>query len=57
MRASDLKSAIEKEEEGYLLLDVREADEVSDEPYFQGENPHYVNLPLSVLGMIPKERR
>lgn len=55
MRAHDLKSAMEKDEKAYLILDVRETDEVEEEPYFESATARCINIPLSVLGMIPKD--
>lgn len=46
---------MKQDEHGFLLIDVREIGEVSDDPYFLGARPSCVNIPLTVLGMLPKE--
>ena len=56
MFAKDLREEMRQEKGGFLLVDVRETDEVADEPYFRDpSNPSFVNIPLTVLGMLPKE--
>ena len=37
-----------------LVVDVRELDEVAEAPLLSPGTPHYVNLPLSVLQMLPE---
>ena len=55
MNAEELRRKLKEEKGSWLLVDVRETDEVADEPYFRDSDPAYVNIPLSILGMLPKE--
>lgn len=55
MNAKTLKNLLEKGEEHILLIDVREPDEVSDEPYFDIPPDNYLSLSLTILSVLPKE--
>ncbi len=55
MNAKILKNLLEKGEEHILLIDVREPDEVSDEPYFDIPPDNYLSLSLTILSVLPKE--
>ncbi len=55
MDAKTLKNLLEEGKERMLLIDVREPDEVSDEPYFEDPPMNYVPLSLTVLSVLPKE--
>jgi rhodanese-related sulfurtransferase len=52
--AEQLKQALVEGKEKILIVDVRETDEVAEMPLLSGV-AYYVNLPLSVLQMLPKE--
>jgi rhodanese-related sulfurtransferase len=41
--------------EPLLLVDVRESDEVEEEPFFRTEHQAYVNIPLTLIAFLPKE--
>ena len=55
MDAKTLKNLLEKGEEHILLIDVREPDEVSDEPYFEVPPANYFPVSLTILSVLPKE--
>ena len=55
MNAKTLKNMLEEGKEHVLLIDVREPDEVSDEPYFEVPPENYMPLSLTVLSVLPKE--
>ncbi len=55
MLAKDLKLAMQQEGNKYLLVDVREEEEISAAPFFSGSTAHCVNIPLTVLAVSPKE--
>lgn len=55
MLAKDLKLAMQQEADKYLLVDVREEEEISAAPFFNGFSKHYVNIPLTVIAVSPKE--
>lgn len=50
-----LKQKIETEPESILIVDVREGDEVEESPLVPSGTLGYVNVPLGVLQMLPKE--
>lgn len=52
--AAELKKALEEGSEKILVVDVRETDEVEEAPLLSGV-AYYVNLPLSVIQMMPGE--
>ena len=55
MNAKTLKNLLEMGEEKVLLVDVRETDEASDEPYFEVLPENYLLIPLAVLSVLPRE--
>lgn len=55
MLAKDLKLAMQQEADKHLLVDVREEEEISAAPFFNGSSNHYVNIPLTVIAVSPKE--
>ncbi len=55
MNAKTLKNILEKGDEHVLLIDVREPDEVSDEPYFEVPPDNYLPLSLTILSVLPRE--
>lgn len=53
--AKDLNALLAHDDQGrVLVVDVRELDEVAEAPLLSPGTPHYVNLPLSVLQMLPE---
>lgn len=52
--AAELKQALKEGSEKILIVDVRETDEVEEMPLLSGV-AYYVNMPLSVIQMLPKE--
>jgi rhodanese-related sulfurtransferase len=52
--AEQLKQALAEGKEKILIVDVREMDEVAEMPLLSGV-AYYVNLPMSVIQMLPKE--
>jgi rhodanese-related sulfurtransferase len=55
MLAKDLKLAMQQEADKHLLVDVREEAEISTAPFFKGASTHYVNIPLTIIAVSPKE--
>ncbi|MBP9752132.1 MAG: rhodanese-like domain-containing protein [Candidatus Moranbacteria bacterium] len=55
MLAKDLKLAMQQEGNKYLLVDVREEAEISAAPFFKDVSPNYINIPLTVVAVSPKE--
>lgn len=50
-----LKEILREGKEKVLVVDVREVDEVAEAPLLPGGTVNYVNVPLSVLQMLPKD--
>lgn len=50
----DLKAMLGHGRSDVLIVDVRECDEVAVAPLLSPEAPYYVNLPLSVLQVLPE---
>lgn len=44
-----------RERSPILFVDVREADEVEETPFFQANHPAYVNIPLTLIAFLPQE--
>lgn len=55
MKVQDLREEMEQAGNPYLLVDVREADEIMEEPFSVGEHPHVLPIPLTSLMVLPKE--
>lgn len=55
MNAKTLKTLLEKVDEHILLIDVREPDEISDEPYFEVPPDNYLPLSLTILSVLLKD--
>jgi len=55
MLAKDLKLALQQEGSKYLLVDVREEEELASMPFFKEVSLHLAHLPLTVLSVSPKE--
>lgn len=55
MNVKTLKNLLEEGKEHVLLIDVREPDEVSDEPYFEVPPDNYFPLSLTILSVLPKD--
>lgn len=55
MIAKTLRKLLEAGEEPILLVDVREPNEVSDEPYFEVPPKNYLPLSLTVLSVLPAD--
>ena len=52
--AKDLNALLAHDDQGrVLVVDVRELDEVAEEPLLPLRTPYYANLPLSVLLVLP----
>lgn len=54
MQASELQKLIVADPDRVLVIDVRERDEVTEEPLFPAGTAYYVEMPLSVLRMLPR---
>lgn len=55
MQANELREEMQKEGSPYLLLDVREMDEIIEEPFASGERADILPLPLTALMVLPKD--
>lgn len=55
MTVQELKRLLEAEPETALVVDVREMDEVEEAPLLPVGTRGYVNLPLSLFGLLPAE--
>lgn len=54
MDAKTLKNLLADDRSRILLIDVREPDELSDEPYFEILPENYIPLSLTVLSVMPE---
>ena len=54
MNAETLRQILESTPERVLIVDVREREEVMEEPLLPIGTSGYVNVPLSVLQMLPR---
>ncbi len=52
--AKEMKAVLDHDQEPVLIVDVRECDEVADAPLLPIGTPYCVNLPLSVLQVLPE---
>lgn len=55
MTAEECKKMLSEDELSILFVDVRETDEVMDDPYFSVPPKNFVNIPLGVVMMLPEE--
>lgn len=55
MRADEMKKIADEKNAKYIFLDVREEDEIRNEPYFDTPKENYITLSLSVLSALPME--
>lgn len=44
-----------RERSPILFVDVREADEIEETPFFRVSHPAYANIPLTLVAFLPKE--
>ena len=54
MNTKTLKNLLAESQSRVLLVDVREPDEVSDEPYFDHPPKNYIPLSLTVISVMPE---
>ncbi len=52
--AKEMKVVLDHGQELVLIVDVRECDEVADAPLLPLGTPYCINLPLSVLQVLPE---
>lgn len=55
MQCADLREELGRAGSPYLLVDVREADEIMEAPFADRGNDHVLPLPLTSLMVLPKE--
>lgn len=54
MQANELRQLITHGPDRVLVIDVRERDEIIEEPLFPTGAAYYAEMPLSVLRMLPQ---
>ncbi|OGI22256.1 MAG: hypothetical protein A2808_02635 [Candidatus Moranbacteria bacterium RIFCSPHIGHO2_01_FULL_55_24] len=55
MQSKELKEMLEKNPSSLLIIDVRETDEVADQPLLPSRPKNYVNLPVGFVCSLPKD--